>query len=132
MTDAEPTQAEFEPDDNEDDVDEDAGVDSEFKLLSNGRVRIRFAGSSHLYILRAPNFGEFRKLREGLRTKPDPEDDPDGLFNAAWFRTVVDMLTVTRPLTHDDDEMPAWVVNGSVAVKLVNHWLAVPSAPGSK
>lgn len=125
-----------------DTMDED-GVD----FTPTGRIRFIIDGL--VYTLRRPKLGEFRQYRERLtamrdtiqaRQKTDEPIDDIGMV-AEWLRVVFNGAPADdsykpihplsdRPLPEDSDEWPTWMVGGDLATQMVQHWTAVPLAPG--
>lgn len=102
-------------------------------LREDGTVLAVIKGED--YVLRRPNIGEFRKIRELLNLEEEEKTDDKGdqLLknidrNFDWVNEVITMLSDKQP-SFTKDEAPLWLANGGLGNDFVTHWLSVPLAP---
>ena len=109
------------------DETETAVDQDDFELLPDGRSRFQIEGRT--YTLRRPRLGEYKHLRllmvDGVKIPPDEQLD----FMVKWVGEAFTALS-DRPLDENPDEWPSWVGTGSFSGQLLEHWRAVPLAPG--
>lgn len=107
-----------------------------FDLRSDGTVVFQFEDNVTVE-LRRPTLGEYRLLAEALermRQDINANEDAttllarlsDGLLD--WEQQVFATLG-TAPLP-SEDQLPAWMINGTITGQLVDHWQKVPSRRG--
>lgn len=103
------------------------------EFLKTGRVRIVLDGQS--FYLRMPRLGEYRAIRQRLSEMDEESkalgneyDDTGEMIK--WVESMVTSLA-DRPITVPADDWPAWTVGGLFTNRLINHWRAVPLAPGA-
>lgn len=111
-------------------------VSDGFELRSDGTIAFQFEDNV-VVDLRRPTLGEYRLLAESLeRMRQDInsiEDAAtllsrlsDGLLD--WEKQVFETLG-SAPLP-PEDQLPSWMLNGTLTGQLVEHWQKVPSRRG--
>jgi len=107
--------------------DETEIVEDGFELLPDGRTRFQIEGRT--YTLRRPRLGEYKHLRmmmvDGGKVPADEQLD----FMTKWVSETFVALS-DRALGDNSDDWPSWVGTGQFAGALLEHWRAVPLAPG--
>jgi hypothetical protein len=108
------------------------GVD----LADDGTIRLVIDGTVHR--LRRPKIGELRGFFEGVtqvaEAEAKSEGDPLGAMDvlADWWRNVVDTLAGDEDprLSDDTDELPVWLLSGTLIARALVHWREVPYLSG--
>lgn len=76
---------------------------------------------------RARALAEARTEKRQITRALDPELEA---LRAAWLAEAVSTLGVKGDLPGDWEDLPAWCMDDTVAVNLLNHWTTVPSGSG--
>lgn len=106
---------------------------------SDGQVKITFGGVQRT--LRRPTVGELKKFNKMLvdlaknQKEGNADDiDIDSMVTATleWWSDVIDTLKDEDeiPCPSDLDDLPTWLTNADLMVRMQNHWREVPWASG--
>jgi hypothetical protein len=106
---------------------------------ADGQIKITFGGVQRL--LRRPTVGELKKFNKMLidlaqrqKVEGSEEVDLDTMVTATleWWCDVIDTLKGEDeiPCPADLDDLPTWLTNADLMVKMQNHWREVPWASG--
>lgn len=131
-------------------------MDDGFEARKDGTIVFQF-DTDLVVELRRPQLGEYRLLVEAVETmrdevrqitRPavaaeinalDPESDADSVESDKIIDRVNDLLiewyvlvfkTLGNSPLPEEDKLPAWLLNSSLAGQLVEHWQKVPSRRG--
>ncbi len=105
----------------------------------DGQVKIAFGGV--VRTLRRPTVGELKRfnkmimeLAEAQKADKPETLDIDTMVSAtlAWWADVIDTLRGEDelPCPSDLDDLPTWLTNADLMVKMQNHWREVPWVSG--
>lgn len=106
---------------------------------ADGQVKITFGGA--LRTLRRPTVGELKRFNKMLMELAEAQKaddavslDVDAMVTATleWWSDVIDTLLGENeiPCPADLDDLPTWLTNPDLMVKMQNHWREVPWVSG--
>jgi hypothetical protein len=117
-------------------------VDS-FDRRADGTVRFQFNGTGTISLGR-PTLKQYRNLVESLsdlRSRASGTTAEDGSVREGEEITLLDLLLEWYAVVFtelgdgplpDEENLPAWLLNGQIAADLVEHWQKVPSRRGGR
>lgn len=82
------------------------------------------ADRAELLLKRATMLADSRTAKLTISRKLDPVVEGRRID---WLRKVVEVASISGALP---DELPAWCASDDVALRLLNHWITVPSGSG--